>query len=55
MDTGRPVIFGVLTVDTLDQALARAGGHVGNKGYDAALSAIEMVNLLREIEEAGQR
>ena len=49
LDTGVPVIFGLLTVDTLDQALARAGGHVGNKGYEAALSAIETANLLRVI------
>ena len=50
LESGRPVIFGVLTVDTLEQALARAGGHVGNKGYEAATSAIEMVNLLRALE-----
>lgn len=50
LDSSRPIIFGVLTVDTLDQALARAGGHVGNKGYEAALAAIEMVNLLRAID-----
>jgi 6,7-dimethyl-8-ribityllumazine synthase len=50
LESGRPVIFGVLTVDSLEQALARAGGHVGNKGYEAATAAIEMVNLLRAIE-----
>jgi 6,7-dimethyl-8-ribityllumazine synthase len=50
LDSSRPIIFGVLTVDTLDQALARAGGHVGNKGYEAATTAIEMVNLLRAID-----
>jgi 6,7-dimethyl-8-ribityllumazine synthase len=50
LDTGRPVVFGVLTVDTLDQALARSGGHAGNKGYEAATTAIEMINLLRAIE-----
>lgn len=49
LDAGVPVIFGVLTCDTLDQALNRAGGKVGNKGFDAALVAIEMANLLKEI------
>jgi 6,7-dimethyl-8-ribityllumazine synthase len=47
--TGVPVIFGVLTCDTLDQAINRAGGKSGNKGADAALAAIEMVNLLRQL------
>ncbi|GIW05239.1 MAG: 6,7-dimethyl-8-ribityllumazine synthase [Dehalococcoidia bacterium] len=50
LESGRPIIFGVLTVDTLEQALARAGGHAGNKGYEAATTAIEMVNLLRALE-----
>lgn len=49
LDSGVPVIFGLLTVDTLEQALARAGGHVGNKGYEAALSAIETANLLKAV------
>lgn len=44
---GLPVIFGVLTVDNMDQALARAGGREGNKGYDAALAALETVAVLR--------
>ena len=48
-DTGVPVIFGVLTPNTLEQALERAGGKVGNKGYDAAVSAIEMANLVRRL------
>jgi len=48
--TGVPVIFGVLTCDTLEQALNRAGAKAGNKGADAALTAIEMVNLLRKLE-----
>ncbi len=47
--TGVPVIFGVLTCDTLEQALNRAGAKAGNKGADAALTAIEMVNLLRQL------
>ena len=46
LDTEKPVIFGVLTVDTLEQAIERAGTKSGNKGFDAAISAIEMVNLL---------
>jgi 6,7-dimethyl-8-ribityllumazine synthase len=44
-----PVVFGVLTTETMEQALDRAGGKSGNKGWDAALSAIEMVNLFRYI------
>jgi 6,7-dimethyl-8-ribityllumazine synthase len=44
-----PVIFGVLTCDTVEQATDRAGGKEGNKGFDAALAAIEMVNLLRQL------
>lgn len=47
LETGVPVIFGVLTTDTFEQALARAGGSAGNKGYDAAIAAIEMANLIR--------
>lgn len=46
-----PVVFGVLTCDTLEQALNRAGGKSGNKGCDAAITAIEMVNLLRQLLE----
>ena len=45
-----PVGFGVLTTDSIDQALARAGGKAGNKGAEAAVAAIEMVNLLRQLE-----
>lgn len=48
-DTGVPTIFGVITPNTLEQAMERAGGRAGNKGYDAAVSAIEMVNLLRQL------
>ena len=44
-----PVLFGVLTTDTIEQAIERAGTKAGNKGYDCALSAVEMVNLLREV------
>lgn len=49
LTTGVPVIFGVLTCDSLEQALQRAGGKAGNKGRDAAQTAIEMVNLLRRL------
>ncbi|PYG90351.1 6,7-dimethyl-8-ribityllumazine synthase [Ruminiclostridium sufflavum DSM 19573] len=49
LDTGVPVIFGVLTTDTLEQAIERAGTKSGNKGYDAAVTAIEMANLLRQV------
>jgi 6,7-dimethyl-8-ribityllumazine synthase len=52
LDTGVPVSFGVLTTDDLDQALARAGGSEGNKGHEAALTAIEMVDLLRQLPKA---
>lgn len=45
-----PVAFGVLTVDTIEQAIERSGTKAGNKGAEAALSAVEMVNLLREID-----
>ena len=47
LSTGIPVIFGVLTTDTVEQAMNRAGGDQGNSGYNAALTAIEMANLLR--------
>ena len=49
MDTDVPVIFGVITTDTIEQALERAGTKAGNKGAEAATAAIEMVNLLRQI------
>ncbi len=49
LQSGIPVAFGVLTVDTIEQAIERAGTKAGNKGVEAALSAIEMVNLLREL------
>ena len=49
--TGVPVIFGILTCDTLEQAINRAGAKAGNKGFEAALTAIEMVNLLRQLPE----
>jgi len=49
LKTGIPIILGVLTTDTLEQAIERAGTKAGNKGWDAALSAIEMVNLFEKI------
>jgi 6,7-dimethyl-8-ribityllumazine synthase len=49
-DSGIPVVFGVITADTIEQAVERAGTKDGNKGRDAALSAIEMVNLLTQIK-----
>lgn len=53
LKTGVPVIFGVLTCDTLEQAINRAGAKAGNKGFEAALTAIEMVNLLRQLPGPG--
>jgi 6,7-dimethyl-8-ribityllumazine synthase len=49
LETETPVIFGVLTTDTLEQAIERAGTKAGNKGWDAAMSAIEMVDLFRKL------
>jgi len=49
LETGVPVLNAILTVENLDQALARAGGDVGNKGFDAALAALEMVDLLAKL------
>ena len=50
LETGVPVLFGVLTTENIEQAIERAGTKAGNKGYDCALSAIEMVNLIKELE-----
>jgi len=49
LETGVPVTYGVITTDTLEQAIERSGTKAGNKGFDAAVSAIEMANLLRAI------
>lgn len=53
LDTGVPVIFGVLTTDTIEQAVERAGTKAGNKGWDAAVAGLEMASLLRALEEQG--
>ncbi|APF27270.1 MULTISPECIES: 6,7-dimethyl-8-ribityllumazine synthase [Clostridium] len=50
LDKEVPVIFGVLTTDTIEQAIERAGTKAGNKGYDAAMSAIEMSNLIKNLD-----
>jgi len=50
LDTGVPVAFGVLTCDTIEQAVERAGTKSGNKGFDAAMTAMEMVNLFKELD-----
>lgn len=47
--SGIPVLFGILTTENIEQAIARAGSKAGNKGYDCALSAIEMVNLMKQL------
>lgn len=49
LDSGIPVIFGVLTTDTIEQAIERAGTKAGNKGFEAAMSAIEMADLLKNL------
>ena len=49
LETGIPVMFGVLTTENIEQAIERAGSKAGNKGYDCALGAIEMVNLMRQL------
>lgn len=50
LDSGVPVLFGVVTTENIEQAIERAGSKAGNKGYDSAMAAIEMVNLVRQIE-----
>ena len=52
LSSGIPVLFGVLTTENIEQAIERAGTKAGNKGYDTACSAIEMVNLIRSLENA---
>ena len=50
LDSGVPVLFGVVTTENIERAIERAGSKAGNKGYDSAMAAIEMVNLVRAIE-----
>ena len=47
---GVPIIFGVITTETMEQALDRAGGKVGNKGYEAAITAVEMATLMEQVK-----
>jgi 6,7-dimethyl-8-ribityllumazine synthase len=54
LETGTPIIFGVLTTDDLDQAMARVGGEHGHKGSEAARTAVEMVSLLRQLSPKDQ-
>ncbi len=51
LNSGIPVMFGVLTTENIEQAIERAGTKAGNKGFDSAVAAIEMVNLIREVEK----
>ena len=53
LESGLPVVFGVLTTETIEQAVERSGTKAGNKGYDAVVTAIEMANLLRLLPGAG--
>ena len=53
LDTGVPVAFGILTTDTIEQAVERAGTKAGNKGFEAAVSAIEMASLTNAMKQAG--
>src|SRR3954451_15902173 len=52
LDTGVPVVFGVLTTDTIEQAIERAGTKAGNKGFESAMTAIEMADLLRQLPKS---
>jgi 6,7-dimethyl-8-ribityllumazine synthase len=52
LESGLPVVFGIVTADTVDQAIDRAGVKLGNKGFEAAMTAVELANLYRESFEA---
>jgi 6,7-dimethyl-8-ribityllumazine synthase len=54
-ETGVPTIYGILTCNTLEQAIDRAGAKSGNKGFDAAMGAIEMANLMKQLRRKGQK
>jgi 6,7-dimethyl-8-ribityllumazine synthase len=49
LKNGIPVLFGIITTENIEQAIERAGSKAGNKGYDCALSAVEMVNLMKKL------
>jgi 6,7-dimethyl-8-ribityllumazine synthase len=53
LDTGVPVVFGVLTTETVEQAIERAGTKAGNKGFESAMTAIEMADLMRQLPKSG--
>lgn len=55
LETGVPVMFGVVTAETLDQAINRCGGKAGNKGYEAALAAVETADLYRRIDTGNEK
>ena len=55
LDTGVPVAFGVITADTLQQAVERAGGSSGNKGFDAVMTAVRMANLMKIIDKRAEK
>ena len=55
LDTGVPVAFGVITADTLQQAVERAGGSSGNKGFDAVMTAVRMANLMKMIDKRAEK
>ncbi len=55
VETGIPVIFGVLTTETIEQAIERAGTKAGNKGKEAALAAVEMIDLLRQLNKTAEK
>ena len=53
LETGLPVVFGIVTADTIDQAIDRAGVKLGNKGFEAAMTAVELANLYKDMVEEG--
>jgi len=55
LDTGVPIAFGVITADTLQQAVERAGGNSGNKGFDAVMTAVRMANLMKVIDKRAEK
>jgi 6,7-dimethyl-8-ribityllumazine synthase len=55
LDTGVPIAFGVITADTLQQAVERAGGSSGNKGFDAVMTAVRMANLMKIIDKRAEK